>query len=187
MRAGRASTERLPSCQGSGKRVEPATVSSKDRERAKPPDKPRERLPPEQVALGWQQPQKVASPTSCTPPAPTPTKNAFDILEVEEMDPLQPARWPEGSLQPSTNRPKKKKERKQKSPAKTTREVDETPSKNEIPACAAQLLTRPHKSSYFLPGKAAGLTMLYLVDTGCNTNLISKRMFDRLPKHVQVH
>ena len=27
--------------------------------------------------------------------------------------------------------------------------------------------------------------MLYLVDTGCNTNLISKRVFDRLPKHVQ--
>ena len=27
--------------------------------------------------------------------------------------------------------------------------------------------------------------MLYLVDTGCNTNLVSKRVFDRLPKHVQ--
>ena len=27
--------------------------------------------------------------------------------------------------------------------------------------------------------------MLYLVDTGCNTNLISKRIFDRLPQHIQ--
>ena len=27
--------------------------------------------------------------------------------------------------------------------------------------------------------------MLYLVDTGCNTNLVSKRVFDRLPKHIQ--
>ena len=41
------------------------------------------------------------------------------------------------------------------------------------------------KSSYFLLSKAAGLTMLYLVDTGCNTNLVSKRIFDWLPQHIQ--
>ena len=46
-------------------------------------------------------------------------------------------------------------------------------------------MERPHKSSYFLPGKTAGLTMLYLIDTGCNTNLISKRIFDQLPRHLQ--
>ena len=27
--------------------------------------------------------------------------------------------------------------------------------------------------------------MLYLVDSGCNTNLISKRVFNRLPRHIQ--
>ena len=27
--------------------------------------------------------------------------------------------------------------------------------------------------------------MLYLIDAGCNTNLVSKRVFDRLPKHIQ--
>ena len=27
--------------------------------------------------------------------------------------------------------------------------------------------------------------MLYLIDTGCNTNLISKRIFDQLPRHLQ--
>ena len=27
--------------------------------------------------------------------------------------------------------------------------------------------------------------MLYLVDTSCNINLVSKRNFDRLPKHIQ--
>ena len=27
--------------------------------------------------------------------------------------------------------------------------------------------------------------MLYLVDTDCNTNLVSKWVFDRLPKHIQ--
>ena len=40
-------------------------------------------------------------------------------------------------------------------------------------------------SSYFLPEKAAGQTMLYLVDTDCNTNLVSKRVFDCLPRHIQ--
>ena len=48
-----------------------------------------------------------------------------------------------------------------------------------------QHVERPHKSSYFLPGKAARLTMLYLIDTGCNTNMISKRIFDPLPRHLQ--
>ena len=27
--------------------------------------------------------------------------------------------------------------------------------------------------------------MLYLVDTGCNPNLVSRQIFDRLPKHIR--
>ena len=46
-------------------------------------------------------------------------------------------------------------------------------------------LARPHWSSYFLPGKGDEPTMLYLVDTCCNTNLVGMRVFDRLPKHIQ--
>ena len=63
--------------------------------------------------------------------------------------------------------------------------TDELSARREPPTCAAQNLARPHRSSYFLPGKAAGLTMGYLVDTECNTNLVSKRIFDRLPKHIK--
>ena len=62
---------------------------------------------------------------------------------------------------------------------------EELSARRELPTCAAQNLARPHRSSYFLPGKAAGQAMLYLVDTGCNTNLVSKRVFDHLPKHIQ--
>ena len=76
--------------------------------------------------------------------------------------------------------PKRKREQKRK-----TRKVDETPRKEDIPVCAAQHLTRPHKSSHFLLGKAAGLIMFYLVDTGCDTNLINKRVFDHLSRHIQ--
>ena len=43
-----------------------------------------------------------------------------------------------------------------------------------------QKKTGLHKSNYFLPCKTANFTMLYLIETGCNTNLISKKIFDRL-------
>ena len=37
-----------------------------------------------------------------------------------------------------------------------------------------------------LPARqVADLTMLYLVDTGCNTNLINKRIFDCSLRHIQ--
>ena len=84
------------------------------------------------------------------------------MLEIEEVEDLQLARWPEVTLYTSTDQAKRKKEKK-KSPAKSTQEVNEAQRKEVIPACAAQNLTSPHKSSYFLPGKATGLTMLYLV------------------------
>ena len=58
-------------------------------------------------------------------------------------------------------------------------------AKQETPSCAAQNSARPHRSSYLLPGKAAGQAMPYLVDTGYNTNLVGKRVFDRLPKHIK--
>ena len=63
--------------------------------------------------------------------------------------------------------------------------MEEPLAKQETLTYTTQHVERPHKSSYFLPGKAAGLTMLYLIDTGCNTNLISKRIFDQLPRHLQ--
>ena len=80
---------------------------------------------------------------------------------------------------------KEEKGAEKRSHTKSTQKVDETPAKEDLPACAAQYLVRPHKSCYFLPSKAAGLTVLYLADTGCNPNLISKRIFDRLPQHIQ--
>ena len=57
--------------------------------------------------------------------------------------------------------------------------------KQKPPTCTTQSLARRLKSSYFLPPKAAGQVLLYLVDTSCNINLVSKKIFDRLPKHIQ--
>jgi len=40
---------------------------------------------------------------------------------------------------------------------------------------------QPHGESYFLLGKVAGKAVTFLLDSGCNTNLLSKRVFDALP------
>jgi len=39
---------------------------------------------------------------------------------------------------------------------------------------------QPYGSSYFLPGKLAGKAVTILLDTGCTTNLLSRRLFDTL-------
>jgi len=39
---------------------------------------------------------------------------------------------------------------------------------------------RPYGSSYFLPSKLAGKAGPFLLDTGCTTNLLSRRLFDTL-------
>jgi len=39
---------------------------------------------------------------------------------------------------------------------------------------------QPHGSSYFLPGKIAGKTANFLLDSGCTTNLLSRQFFDTL-------
>jgi len=39
---------------------------------------------------------------------------------------------------------------------------------------------QPYGSSYFLPAKLAGKAVTFLLDTGCTTNLLSRRLFDIL-------
>lgn len=58
--------------------------------------------------------------------------------------------------------------------------------KEQVPeACATQITSKPYKSSYFLPGKIEGKPVQFLLDTGCNTNMIAKSLFDRLPGKVK--
>ena len=45
-----------------------------------------------------------------------------------------------------------------------------------------KLLERPHKSTWFLPGRVGKVPVQILMDTGCTTNLMSKAVFDRLDK-----
>ena len=59
------------------------------------------------------------------------------------------------------------------------------PSIPEIVANAAEYVDRPFESSYFLPGRMEGVPVQFLLDTGCNTNLLSKKVFDRLPERIR--
>jgi len=40
--------------------------------------------------------------------------------------------------------------------------------------------TQPYGSSYFLPGNILGKAVTFLLNTGCTTNLLSRRLFDTL-------
>ena len=55
--------------------------------------------------------------------------------------------------------------------------MDQVPEPQEV-----KQLERPHGPSCFLPGKVGRVPVQILVDTGCTTNLMSKRVFDKLDK-----
>ncbi|XP_067931045.1 retroviral-like aspartic protease 1 [Watersipora subatra] len=48
-----------------------------------------------------------------------------------------------------------------------------------------QALSRPHSTSYFLPGRVERQPIQFLLDTGCTTNPLNKQVFDRLSGAVR--
>jgi len=46
---------------------------------------------------------------------------------------------------------------------------------------AGEVRVQPHGYSYFLPGKVIGRGVTFLLDSGCTTNLLSRRVFNTLP------
>ena len=95
-----------------------------------------------------------------------------DMVEqqgVEESKEEEPK-----GLSPPRVRPKRTRKRK----AKPTEEAkEEVPEPQKVTQ-----LERPHKSTWFLPGKVGRVPVQILVDTGCTTNLLSKKVFDKLDK-----
>ena len=51
--------------------------------------------------------------------------------------------------------------------------------------CGVYTLERPHRYSYYIPGKVEGKPINFLLDTGCNTNLLSKKAFNLLPTRIK--
>jgi len=47
---------------------------------------------------------------------------------------------------------------------------------------AGGVRAQPHRDSYFLPGKVVGRAVIFLLNSGCTTNLLSRRVFEALPR-----
>ena len=112
-----------------GKRLKPVTAKDKKRcEWTKPTKKDSKWLSSETVAAGCQQPQKVASSTTCATPTPH-TANVFATLEVEEATAIQPERWLEKLAKPMahTNKTSGRKSRsvKKKAPTNASTRTEE--------------------------------------------------------------
>ena len=62
------------------------------------------------------------------------------------------------------------------------------PKENMTPvheSCEVFTLKRPHRSSYYLPGKVEGAPVNFLLDTWCNTNWISEKVIGCLPTRIK--
>ena len=134
-------------------------------------------------------------PVAVTLPTATHTQNYYALLDPDldaQQIPYQEIPAPE-YVQPPRRIPSKKKIRpvreRQSRPVVRREPQSELPrqvpvyKKNAIQA--AQLVEKPYQPSYFLPGKTEGTPALFLLDTGCNTNLISKHVFDRLTNKIK--
>ena len=122
----------------------------------------------------WQKPRNSVPPISPPVTAPVDTSNRFQALGVSETVVEEDGNPWEGGPEPG---PPKKKRKRQKKAKPVQREETGTLEPQEV-----RQLERPHGPSCFLPGKVGKVPVVILVDTGCTTNLMSKRIFDKLDR-----
>ena len=81
----------------------------------------------------------------------------------------------------------KKQKRKRRRPNKASKKAkaDLVSNLKEKAEGTSPELSRPHQASLYLPVKVDRVASIFLVDSGCTTNILSKRIFDRLPKSVR--
>jgi len=121
---------------------------------------------------GWQAPRKSRRPQGLLDPPAWPLCNRLTGLPEEgvEEDVAYSQGFPKLCSQfqkvPGVCKTKRR-------PAVRTQEV--SLSETDRPRS-----TQPYGSCYFLPGKISGKAATFLVDTGCTTNLLSRRLFDTL-------
>jgi len=123
-----------------------------------PRDNPRE----------WQVPRRTSRLTGRREPFILPITNRFSQLPETE-----PASEVQLDIGGELNTPPPKK----RHGPMTKRKLRRLPETTH----AGGVRLQPHGESYFLPGKVAGKAVTFLLDSACNTNLLSKRVFDALP------
>jgi len=121
----------------------------------------------------WQTPCRTSRPERQREEFTLPLKNHFSQLpETKLAGEVQPDIGGEPNTPPQ-ERPHLQRPRR--------------PRKQRTPPCVAktehagEVRVQPHGNSYFLPGKVAGRDVTFLLETGCATNLLSRRVFNTLP------
>jgi len=144
----------------------------------------------------WQAPRRVSRSQGPPKPPARVLKNRFEGLPDEgvydewEQDKDFP-RLPTRAQDPAFTRPpvcerdldvpylptqRRRHPRKRKAQVHSQLHAHEvSPQETNRPVSA-----QPYGSSYFPPGKLAGKAVTFLLDTGCTTNLLIRRLFDTL-------
>jgi len=122
---------------------------------------------------GWQTLRKTGRSERPREAFTLPLANRFDqLLDIELASKVHPdigGELPTPPLEgPHLQRPRKPP--KKRAPPR----VAKTEHTEEV-------RVRPHGESYFLPGKITGKDVTFLLDSGCTTNLLSRRVFNTLP------
>jgi len=127
----------------------------------------------------WQAPRRSRRPQGLPDPPAWLLRNRFAEL-LEEVVEEDSAYSQEYSKLPS---------RSQKTPAVAKTTQRQPAVRTQVvspPETNCSRSTQPYGSSYFLPGKLLGKTTTFLLDTGCTTNLLSRRLFDTLGARERV-
>jgi len=129
------------------------------------------RMKPEDA--GWQAPRRSRRPQGPPDPLAWLLHNRLAGLpeEVVEDDSAYSQEYPKLPSQPQKTPVVSK--TTQMRPAVRTQVVS-------LPETNRSRSTQPYRSSYFLPGKILGRAAPFLLDTGCTTYLLSRRLFDTL-------
>ena len=110
------------------------------------------------------------------------------MLQNEEVETRGEEGQDEGVTESRSPLPKKVKTRKKKAKEpKAESEEESSPEagpSDENPPDEQEvlLLDRPHKPTWFLPGKVGRVAVQILVDTGCTTNVMSRKVYNKLDR-----
>jgi len=128
---------------------------------------------PQQNPHGWQTPRRTSRPERQREPFTLSLTNRFSQLpETELAGEVHPDIGGELNT-PLPERPyllRPRKPPKKRAPPRVAKSEQ-----------AGEVRVHPHGDSYFLPGKVTGRDVTFLLDSGCTTNLLSRRVFNTLP------
>jgi len=122
----------------------------------------------------WQVPRRTDKPYGQPATLTVPLQNRFGRLREPESGDEGKQDLKSGRMPPQPRRLSRSR-RTQAPPKFQAREV--SPAKTER---TRRVRVQPYGGSYYLSGKIADKAVTFLLDSGCTTNLLSRRVFDTL-------